>query len=148
VNDAVRTIHIAAALLDALVDHARREAPNECCGMLVGRPGEVDSSVPTRNIAATPATRYEIDPREHIALNRELRGSGREVVGVYHSHPQGPGRPSASDVSEAFYPEFVYVIVSLENPLHAEILAFAIKDGHASEVTMTEDSTLRSFRSS
>jgi proteasome lid subunit RPN8/RPN11 len=143
-----RHVRVSRSVVDAIIDHARQDAPNECCGMLVGSLDEVDASVPTRNIAPTPATRYEIDPREHIALNRELRGSGREVVGVYHSHPQGPNRPSASDVAEAFYPQFVYLIASLANPLDAEVRAFEIKDGEATEVAMVGASILRSFRSS
>jgi proteasome lid subunit RPN8/RPN11 len=139
VNGDDPTVSVAASVLDAMIAHARREAPNECCGLLVGGPGRIDRSVPANNIAPTPATRYEIDPREHIALNREVRGSGQEVIGVYHSHPRGPARPSASDLAEAFYPDFLYIIVSLEDAVQADIRAFSIKDGRA---------ILRSFQSS
>jgi proteasome lid subunit RPN8/RPN11 len=138
-----RHVRVSRSVVDAIIDHARQDAPNECCGMLVGSLDEVDASVPARNIAPTPATRYEIDPREHIALNRALRGSGREVVGVYHSHPHGPNRPSKSDITEAFYPQFVYLIASLANPLEAEVRAFEIKDGEATEVPMVDASILR-----
>ena len=57
--------------------------------------------------------RYEIDARVHVATNRRLRGTGRAVVGAYHSHPHSPAWPSASDLAEAYYAEFIWVIVSL-----------------------------------
>ena len=62
---------------------------------------------------ASPA-RYRIDPRDHIALNRRLRGTGRAVIGSYHSHPATPAVPSPRDVAEAHYPEFLWLIVSLQ----------------------------------
>jgi len=143
-----RTVAISQAVVNAMIAHAQREAPKECCGLLVGSAGRVDENVATRNIAGTPETRYEVDPREHIALNRTLRGSGREVVGVYHSHPRGPARPSPTDVAEAFYPDFIYVIVSMEQASHADVRAFEIVAGQANELTIVHAPILRSFRSS
>jgi [CysO sulfur-carrier protein]-S-L-cysteine hydrolase len=106
-------VHISRDVLDAILRHARAEAPNECCGLLVGTRRCIDESVPTRNVVASP-TRYEVDPREHIALIRRLRGTDREIVGTYHSHPASPPVPSPTDVAQAFYPDFAYLIVSLE----------------------------------
>jgi desampylase len=148
VTSDARSISIAESAIDAMVAHARRDLPHECCGLLVGTADNVDASVAARNIAPTPATRYEVDPREHIALNRELRGSGHAVIGVYHSHPRGPARPSPSDVADAFYPDFIYVIVSLADPLHAAVGAFEIRDGRANQLTIANPPILRSFRSS
>jgi desampylase len=96
-----------------LIAHARQEAPNECCGMLIGRGAAIERSVRVRNVADTPATRYRIDPAEHISLNRRLRGSSLSVVGAYHSHPRSAAVPSETDRCEALYPEFVWLIVSL-----------------------------------
>jgi proteasome lid subunit RPN8/RPN11 len=128
-------------VVDAMVEHARREAPNECCGLLAGTAEQIDRSVPTPNLAASP-TRFEVDPREHIALNRRLRGSGTAVIGVYHSHPRTTAHPSPSDIAEAFYPDFVYVVISLADPTRPDVRAYRIRDGRASEVG------LRSFQSS
>ena len=138
-NSATDAIYIAAPVVDAMINHARRDAPHECCGLLVGRPNRVDESVPTTNVATTPLTRYEVAPIEHIRLNRTLRGSGRSVVGVYHSHPRGPSTPSTADVAEAFYPDFLYLIVSLADPRSANVRAFEIRNARF---------ILRSFRSS
>jgi len=95
----------------AIVDHARRDHPLECCGLLVGRGRVVTEAVPMRNVEAS-ATRFRIDDREHIALRRRLRQMSPplDVVGVYHSHPDGPPRPSPSDIAEAYYPDWVYIV--------------------------------------
>lgn len=105
-------ISIDARVIEDVIAHAEQDAPNECCGLLVGGSQVIDEAVRTTNLERGPA-RYRVDPAEHLALVKRLRGTGREVVGAYHSHPTTPAVPSASDVGEAFYPEFVYVIVSL-----------------------------------
>jgi proteasome lid subunit RPN8/RPN11 len=103
---------VRADALAAIGAHARRESPNECCGLLIGTTELIDEAVAARNMVAAPS-RYQIDPRDHIAANRRLRGTGRRVVGAYHSHPRTPATPSSTDLAEALYPEFVWLIVSL-----------------------------------
>lgn len=117
-----------------IVRHARRETPRECCGFLVGEPGRVSSIVEATNVSPG-TTRYRVDPREHIALRRALRRDHRKggIVGVYHSHPAGPPIPSETDVAEAHYPEWVYVIVGLGG-LRARLRAFGIEDGQSREI--------------
>jgi [CysO sulfur-carrier protein]-S-L-cysteine hydrolase len=122
-----RTLH------DGLIRHARDEAPRECCGFLIGRGCRVREAVRMRNVAPAPATRYEIDPGEHIGVLRRLRGSGLEVVGVYHSHPGSPAAPSPADEAGAHYPEFVWVIVSLL-PAAGEVAAFRLGHGEPSRI--------------
>lgn len=95
-----------------MIAHARDDAPDECCGLLVGDGQAIDEAVRTSSVERSP-TRFQVDPREHLALVKHLRGTGRDVRGAYHSHPRSPAVPSRSDLREAFYPEFVYVIVSL-----------------------------------
>ena len=102
-------VAVRAAAWEAMLAHAREAAPDECCGLLVGAVGSVTDAVPVPNL----------DPRDHIALNRRLRGTGRGVVGCYHSHPDSPPVPSPSDIAEAAYPEFLWVIVSLQPPAPA-----------------------------
>jgi proteasome lid subunit RPN8/RPN11 len=105
--------------------HARDDAPNECCGLLVGGGDRIEESVRTRNLEASP-TRYRVDPAEHIALNRRLRPTGWRVMGAYHSHPRSAAEPSVADAAEAFYPEFVYVIASLAAPDQPVVRAFRL----------------------
>jgi proteasome lid subunit RPN8/RPN11 len=118
-------VRIRAGVIDAILAHARDEAPNECCGLLVGSGRIIEESVRTRNLEASP-TRYRVDPAEHVALNRRLRATDLRVVGAYHSHPESPAHPSPSDVEEAFYPDFVYVIVSLKAIDEAAVRAFRL----------------------
>jgi proteasome lid subunit RPN8/RPN11 len=131
----IDALQISTRALDDIAEHARREAPRECCGLLVGTASRIEESVPTRNIDPG-VTRFQVDPQEHIALNRRLRGTGREVIGAYHSHPHGKAEPSPSDIAETHYPEFVYVILSLINPAQPVINAYRIRDGQVTVVAL------------
>ncbi|WP_142859207.1 desampylase [Salinigranum halophilum] len=100
------------ALAERLLDHARAGAPAEVCGVLGGSEGTVTHAEPVSNIASTPRTRYELDPAETVEAIERVE-AGAEHLGFYHSHPQGPPRPSATDEAEATWPDAVYCIVSL-----------------------------------
>jgi desampylase len=113
----------------AIVAHARRDAPAECCGLLVGQGDVVDECVPCRNVHPTPRTRYLLDPADHIATRRRLRGTDRAVLGCYHSHPRSSPHPSATDLAEALYPDFIWVIVSLAAADSEEVAAYRIDAG-------------------
>lgn len=128
----VRSVHIRQDVLEAIGRHAAREAPDECCGLLAGSDDRIDEAIETRNVLAS-ASRYRIDPAAHIAANRRMRGSGRAVVGAYHSHPRTAAVPSERDVAEAQYPEFLWLIVSLQtgDPVYR---AFRIDRGTVEEV--------------
>ena len=67
------------------------------------------SAAPARNLSES-RTRYLIDPADHIRARREARALGLDVVGFYHSHPEGPAFPSLSDVAEATYGDVVWLI--------------------------------------
>jgi proteasome lid subunit RPN8/RPN11 len=122
------------AVRRALLAHARRVRPRECCGLLVGRGTTVQFAVALPNVDTRPA-RFKIDDRDHLDLRRLLRGfrPPLTIVGVYHSHPRGPARPSPSDVAEAFYPEWLHVIVGLGGTPH-EVRAFRIRRARAQVV--------------
>lgn len=98
--------------------HARRDAPHECCGLLVGRAAEILEAVPASNGSADPTRRYEISPVDYFAQIRRCRRINEAqsehfaVVGAYHSHPRGGPEPSETDVAQAFR-DFVFLIVGL-----------------------------------
>jgi proteasome lid subunit RPN8/RPN11 len=125
--------HIRAAALDAIVAHARAEAPAECCGLLIGRGGEIDEAVAAKNLAASP-TRFLLDPKDHIDAIRRARSRGLEVLGFYHSHPHSAAHPSPTDISEAAYPDSVYLIVSLDGGVVSRL--FRIRDGAAVDLPL------------
>ena len=116
---------------------ALQEAPNECCGLLIGTRDLIDEAAPTRNLLAHPS-RYQIDPEEHIAINRRLRGTSRSVVGAYHSHPRSEAIPSPRDLIEAHYPEFVWLIVSLDGK-EPDFRAYRIVDGKAAALELRKE---------
>jgi proteasome lid subunit RPN8/RPN11 len=99
-----------ASALDTVLRHAERATPRECCGVLVGREGEILQAVEARNLAEDP-NRYLLDPQDHIAILRRVRAAGLAVLGFYHSHPHSAARPSETDQAEASYPGHLYLIV-------------------------------------
>ena len=102
-----------AAARDTIVADAREAAPEESCGLLLGCANEIVEALPTRNIADQPASRFLIDPQDHITGRREARARGLDVVGFYHSHPRSAPEPSVRDLDEFTYPGHLYAIVSL-----------------------------------
>ena len=112
----------------ALLAQARRARPRECCGLLVGRRRAVAFVFATRNLETDP-NRFRVDDAAHIELRRVLRACtpALEVVGVYHSHPRGAARLSPSDVREAYYPQWIHVVVGLAG--RASIRAFDLRRG-------------------
>ncbi len=125
----MRVLNITGATIDSIVAHARREAPHECCGLLVGKGHVVDRVVATRNESESPRSRYRVNPADHFAVIRAVRGTDLAVIGAYHSHPASTAAPSPTDTADAWPIPFVYVIVSLTDEARPEIRAFALTDG-------------------
>lgn len=129
------SVEVATAVFDAMVRHARTDAPNECCGLLVGVEGRIDESAPTRNILASPS-RYRIDPEQHFAVLRRARRAGLAVVGAYHSHLRTGAEPSERDIAEAHDPKLLHVIVSLQDPERPHVRGYRICEGQVVEVRL------------
>lgn len=106
------SIRIHQQVIDDVIEHARAEAPNECCGLLVGTQGEIEEVVRARNALQSP-TRFYLDPADHFEAIRLARRTGRIVCGSYHSHPKGPSHPSATDAEQLGDPDMILMIVSL-----------------------------------
>jgi desampylase len=118
----------------AILDHARRQAPDECCGLLIGREDTIVDAVPAANVADEPRRRYRIDPAEHFRVIRAARGRALDVVGAYHSHPRSTAVPSDTDRAEAFS-DFVFLIVGLDaDP--PELTAWSWRGGNFAAVPL------------
>lgn len=116
-----------------MLAHARRDPSIECCGLLAGRDGAITKSFPAVNAAANPATLYEIAPKEIFERMREMRAEGIELLGIYHSHPNGQNQPSQRDIDHAYYSEAAYFILSpRENG--KPVRAFSIRDDRVEEL--------------
>lgn len=111
------TLELPETHRESIVDQALKEAPKEAVGILAGRRGDdsvVERTYAAKNAAKTPRTRYEIGPQEQIKLLDRIDEAGLDVVGFYHSHPNGPAKPSAVDAQLASWPGYLYVVVSLD----------------------------------
>lgn len=137
---------IPAAIVQAMIDHARAEYPNEACGLVVGSApadaaGRALRWVPCRNKAASPF-RYEIDPDDLLRLTLETEDADETFWAIVHSHTHSPARPSPTDIGLAFYPDALYVLVSLSDdeadPASGtpSVRAWRIVDGVVHEVEL------------
>jgi len=91
---------------------ARDAAPLEACGLLLGHGSRIEEAVPADNVAADPLRHFEIDPAALIAAHRAARAGGPDVVGYFHSHPNGLARPSATDGASAAHDGKIWAIVA------------------------------------
>jgi [CysO sulfur-carrier protein]-S-L-cysteine hydrolase len=123
---------VAAGLLESVIEHAKANYPRESCGLLAGR-GSATRFIPMDNIRAS-SSEYEMDPARLISVLRDLRGTGEQLVAIYHSHPHGPARLSNSDIARAYYPEAAHLIVSLADLERPQVAGFRIVDGEAIEI--------------
>ncbi len=117
-----------------MIAHARRDASVECCGLLAGRNGAITQIFPAANAAENSATSYEIAPKEIFERMRAMRAAGMEMLGIYHSHPNGKNEPSPRDIERAYYSEAAYFIVSPGENVERPMRAFSIRDGRVEEI--------------
>jgi proteasome lid subunit RPN8/RPN11 len=138
---------LPTAVRAAIVAHARAEYPNEACGLVIGDgPAAAGGAAlrfeATRNKAASPY-RYEIHPEDLLRLTIETDDADEVFWAIVHSHTHTPAVPSPTDVGLAFYPEALYVLVSLSeteaDPATGQpsVRAWRILDGEVSEVPLS-----------
>ena len=122
------------ATYDAIVAHAKRDHPDEACGIVAGPEGSDAPSrhVPMINAAGSP-TFYEFDSSELLALYKEMWANDEEPVVIYHSHTATEAYPSRTDVSFAGEPNAHYLLVSTRADDSEEIRSFRIVDGVVTE---------------
>jgi [CysO sulfur-carrier protein]-S-L-cysteine hydrolase len=127
-------VRIPRAIYEELLDHAREDAPNECCGLIGGEDGAAKTVYRARNAEASPL-RYNLDPQDQFRIMSEMDERGEELAAIYHSHIASPAYPSQTDINLAAYPDALYLIVSLADG-EKELRAFRIVDGEVSEVDL------------
>lgn len=127
------TVVLDAAQVAAIHAHAQETFPEECCGFLLGPPMDprrVADVRRARNVAETNRERrYVIDPQEWLAVEKGLAGTGREILGFYHSHPNHPASPSEFDRGHA-WPWYAYVILSIVDRVPKDLRAWSL-DGES-----------------
>jgi proteasome lid subunit RPN8/RPN11 len=120
-------------LVEAIVEHARRDHPDEACGVIAGpSPDRPERFVPMLNAARSP-TFYEFESGDLLRLYREMDAKDEVPAVVYHSHTATEAYPSRTDVSYAGEPDAHYVLVSTREPDRHEFRSYRIVDGEIAE---------------
>jgi proteasome lid subunit RPN8/RPN11 len=128
-------MEIPDSMVEEIVAHARDELPNECCGLIAAQNGRAMKLFRAANAEASPV-RYGLDPREQYKIMTEIDRSGWTLGAIYHSHTRSPAYPSQTDVNLAFYPEALYLILSLEDAERPDLRAFRIIDAEVEEIEL------------
>ena len=119
-------IRIPKPIYIAMIEHARKESPLECCGILGGRDGAVEKAFELSNTEKSPI-RYSMSPQEQLKAFEEMDRGSLEMVAIYHSHTNTIPFPSETDVKLAFYPEVFSIIISLEEEKNPLVKAFRVQ---------------------
>jgi len=121
---------------DAVVDHARAEDPNECCGVVTVRDGTAVAVHRLENVAASPF-RFEVDGMALHRLLTEIEDAGDQLGAIYHSHTRSEPYPSQTDVNfAAHWPGVEWLIVGLAGGPDAIVRSYLIDGGDVREVAV------------
>jgi proteasome lid subunit RPN8/RPN11 len=120
-------------MLDTMCAHVESCLPLEACGLLAGKENFVRQVLTVTNQAKSPV-RFRMDPFEQIQAFEWMESNGLDLIGIFHSHPEGPETVSVADIAEAAY-DVVYIIWSRQNGIW-KARGFWFENGRASEVEL------------
>ncbi len=130
----MRTIVMDQEHWDLMVEHIKKWYPEEACGLLGGVGQEVLDVITVTNVLHSP-TRYRMDPREQLAAMQSLEENGQSIIGIFHSHVNGPEGLSYTELREASYPEAAYLVWSKLNR-DWKCKGFRVEDGRGIELQL------------
>lgn len=122
-------IAIPKHIYDDLIQHAREGFPLEVCGILGGTDDTVSAHYRMTNTDASNE-HFMMEPKEQFSVVKDLRAKGLSMLAIYHSHPETPARPSEEDIKLALTPDVSYIIISLADPVKADMKSFKISNGN------------------
>ncbi len=125
-------IYISKDLVEQVVEHSKKEFPNEACGILSGIQRRVERVYEMTNVEKSPQT-FFMDAKEQLKVMKEIRSKGEEMIGIYHSHVASQAYPSGHDVELAFHPEVSCVIISIKDRKNPSVRSFNIVEGNITE---------------
>jgi proteasome lid subunit RPN8/RPN11 len=121
-------IELHAGVADAIRQHGVEAYPDECCGALFGRDGQVIATLGLPNTTDEgPRRRFLVRPQDYRDAERRAAELGAELLGFYHSHPDHPARPSQYDLDHA-WPVFSYIIVSVRSGVPQDMTSWLLRD--------------------
>ena len=124
-------LELPRAMVDQIVAHARRDHPDEACGVIAGRGGAATRVVEMANAERSP-TFYRFDAQEQLRVWREMDDADEVPFVIYHSHTATEAHPSRTDISLASEPDAHYLLVSTRSQ-DAEVRSFRIVDAAVTE---------------
>ncbi len=127
-------IHFPRPLINQILQQAQQAEDSEVCGLVSARDGQPVHCYPVVNAAAQPAHRFRMDPQQQIEAMRQMRERGEELFAIYHSHPDAPALPSATDLREAAYPDALYIIISLATEGTLEMRGFRLRNDRIEDI--------------
>lgn len=130
-----KQLYLPKLIVEEMAAHLRAVYPNEGCGLLSGIDDTVVHHYPIENIHHSPI-KYELDPKQQIDAFLDAEARGEAVLAVYHSHPNGPERPSSTDIAQAYYPDLVYIICSMIKRNSPTLRGFTIIDQSVTEIAL------------
>ena len=107
-------LYLSRPLYNQILHHLQTVYPQEGCGLIAGQNAKATAVYPIDNILKS-TTAYEMDPLQQVQTMLAIENAGDELLAIYHSHPNGPATPSATDLALAFYPDTVALIISLQD---------------------------------
>ena len=119
-------------MVDAIVAHARRDHPDEACGVVAGRDGRATRVIEMANAERSP-TFYRFEAHEQLRVWREMDDADEVPFVLYHSHTATEAHPSRTDISLASEPDAHYLLVSTRDPEETEVRSFRIVEGTVTE---------------
>ena len=105
-------VELTSGVIATLLEEAALARPDECCGLLLGQGTRVETVLAAANVHAFPREHFEIDPAALIAAHRAARSGGPQLLGYYHSHPNGRAEPSPADAAQASGDGRIWAIVA------------------------------------
>jgi proteasome lid subunit RPN8/RPN11 len=125
-------IKIPSSLLREIYDHTEASYPNECCGLMIGTNDSEGHMVHAFRKCGNLNTerardRYEMDPMDMLRTQREFESGPWDIIGIYHSHPDHPSRPSQTDTDRA-WADYSYVIISVQKGTVASANSFLLNE--------------------
>jgi proteasome lid subunit RPN8/RPN11 len=124
---------LARPLLNQILHHLQTVYPQEGCGLVAGLNNQATAIYPIDNILQSE-TAYEMEPLQQVKTMLAIEARGEDLCAIYHSHPHSPAFPSETDIALAYYPETVYLIISLQERDVPVVRGFLIVDGLVEEI--------------
>jgi proteasome lid subunit RPN8/RPN11 len=102
-------IHLEQTHWHLMEADVNAKCPEEACGLVIGTGNDSKLVVPVTNILHSPV-KFRMDPQEELNAFYLAEQNGWDILAIYHSHPQGKGEPSPTDMAELSFPGTIYLI--------------------------------------